>query len=346
MVRCRSKKLFTMLNACVLVMLLGACTGKSSASGTEEDLVFSHAFPANHIFETNVVQQFKSETEEATDGTVMITSFPGNQLADTDGHYEAAVTGISDMGFSVHSYTPNQFPLTSVMELPFISDKAVDGSKILWQLYQEFPALQEEHGDVVPLWLSTSEAGQLFTVGKQVKTPEDLQGMQIRSPSQEANRWLEELGATPVSMPMNDVYEALERGVVDGTVAPPHTLLDYSLQEVIDYVTVGNFYMTTFYGVMSESAYESMNHTNQNALDQIRGEYMSSLYGEVVDERSKEAVQAAEEAGAEFYEISEEELDVWEEKMAPATESWIEDKESKGLPGQKVYDRAIELSNQ
>ncbi|MFZ4452733.1 TRAP transporter substrate-binding protein [Salibacterium aidingense] len=320
-------------------------SGNAEGSGESRELAFSHLFPNNHVMETDVVQVFVDEVQEATNGEVQVESYPGAQLAAPDGQYEAATTGVADMGFSVHSYNPGQFPLTSVMELPFMEETGTEGSQVLWDLYEEFPELQDEYSDVVPLWLSTSEAGQIFTVGEQVKSVEDLEGMRIRSPSPEVNAWLEEMGATPVSMSMNEVYEALERGVVDGTVGPIHTLLDYSLQEVIDYVTVGDFYMTTFFGVMNQESYDSLSEEQRQAVDEIRGEHMSQVAGEAIDARSEEAVQAAEEAGAEFYELSEEELQEWKEKMQPTIDAWIQDKEDSGLPGQDVYDKAVELSS-
>ncbi|SDI98993.1 TRAP transporter substrate-binding protein [Alteribacillus bidgolensis] len=338
--------------AAASVFILSACSEESNSksssetSGESQEFAFSHFFPSNSPMETDIVQGFVTGVKEATEGEVDITSYPGNQLADPDGHFEAAATGVADMGYGVHSYTPGQFPLTSVMELPFLSETSSEGSQMIWDLYEEFPEMQDEYADVMPIWLSTSEPAQIYTVGKQVKSPEDLEGMRVRSPSPEVNAWLEELGAVPVSMPMSDVYEALERGVVDGTVGPTHTLLDYSLKDVIDYVTVGNFYMTTFYGAMNQSSWDSISEENQEAIGEIKGENMVQLIGEVHDAQAKKAEQAAKEAGVEFYEISKEEQEEWERYMQPAIEAWIEDKESKRLPGQEIYDRAVELSNE
>ncbi|WP_233269362.1 TRAP transporter substrate-binding protein [Alteribacillus sp. YIM 98480] len=355
MIKLTKKISQTFVLAAASVLMLGACADDSTSdssseasgsSGEAQEFDFSHMFPSNHVMETEVVQEFKALTEDATNSEVQIISYPGAQLAEPDAQYETAATGVADMGFSVHSYTPGQFPLTSVMELPFMSETGVEGSQILWELYEEFPELQDEYEDTVPLWTATSEPGQIFTVGKQVKSVEDLEGMRIRSPSPEVNRWLEEMGATPVSMSMNETYEALERGVVDGTVGPFHTLLDYSLHEVIDYVTVGNFYMTTFFAVMNQSSWDSISEENQSAMEDINGEHMSQVVGETMDKRAEEAAQAAEEAGAEFYELSDEENEEWSEYLQPAIDAWIEDKEEKGLPGQDIYDRAIELGSE
>ncbi|GAK09033.1 TRAP transporter substrate-binding protein [Geomicrobium sp. JCM 19038] len=277
-----------------------------------------------------------------TNGEVKITSYPSNQLAQPDSHYDAAARGVVDMGYSVHSYRPGQFPLTSVLELPFISESATEGAEIMWDLMDEFPELRAEYDDVELLWLATSEPAQLYTTEKQVKKIEDLRGMRIRSPSMEVNSWLEEVGATPVSMPMSDVYEALDRGVVDGMVGPTHTLLDYSLQNVIDYVTIGNFYMTTFYGAMNQESWRSLSDEHQTAIDPIKGRNMAMQIGAMHDAQSEEAIKTAKAAGAIFYELNEDEIEEWRERMQPAIDDWIKDKEERGLPGQEIYDKAVE----
>lgn len=327
------------------VLLLASCSAKTSASN-HKVFIFSHFFPSNSPMETEVVQGFIDHVEEVTEGAVDITSYPSNQLAQADGHYDAAARGVSDMGYGVHSYRPGQFPLTSVLELPFLSTSAVDGAELMSTLYEEFPELQDEYADVVPIWLATSEPAQIYTTTHQVIEAEDLEGLRIRSPSTEVNRWLEEIGAIPVSMPMSDVYEALDRGVVDGMVGPTHTLLDYSLQDVISYVTIGNFYMTTFYGVMNEESWNRLSPNHQALLEQGFGREQAVRIGEIHDRQSKKAIAVAKEAGAEFYDLSEQEIDEWKTYMQPAIESWIEEKEALGLPGQKIYDRALELSSQ
>lgn len=347
-----SQKMLTILFM-VGMLLLAACSNNGSeqsnkkattTSKQKSDLDFSHFFPPNHEQETVVVQEFISRVADATDGKLKVTSYPGASLAAPSAQFDSAATGAVDIGLSVHSYTPNQFPLTSVMELPFISESGVQGSKVLWQLYEEFPEMQKEYAEVIPLWLYTTEPGQLFTVGKQVKSVEDLKGMRIRSPSPEVNEWLTALGASPVSMSMNETYEALEKGVVDGTVGPWHTLLDYSLHSVVDYVTVGNFYMSTFFTVMNTDSYDALGVENQKVLKDIGGEKMGEVAGGNFDKRAEEAIKTAKESGIEIYQLSDQDMEEWKILIHPTIEKWIIKMEDKGLPGQKIYDRAVELS--
>lgn len=343
------KKWYLLFVAMVSMLVLAACGGSNSdangsgdAGGGNYEWDFSHFFPPSHFME-DVVQDLAADLEEQSDGRIQITSYPGASLAAPDEHFDAAETGSVDIALSVNGYTPNQFPLTSVMELPFMSTSSVEGTKTLWELYNEFDEFKDEYAGTVPLWLYTTDPAQLYTTDKQVKSIEDLKGMRIRSPSPETSEWLEALGATPVSMPMNENFEALERGVVDGTIAPWEAVKTWGLDEVLKYATVGNFYSTTMFVVMNEDEFNSLNDEDQTLLQDLTGEAMVKTTGETFDQFGKEAVEQAEEKGIEIYELSDAELEEWSEFINPTIENWIENVEGKGLPGQEVYDRAKEL---
>ena len=317
-------------------------TGEGSG-GESYEWDFSHFFPPTHFME-DVVQEFAADLEEATDGRIKITSYPGASLAAPDEHFDAAATGSVDIALSVHGYTPGQFPLSSVMELPFMSTASVEGSSNLWELYNEFDEYGDEYAGTVPLWLYTTDPAQLYTVSKPVKSIEDLKGMRIRSPSPETSEWLEALGATPVSMPMNENFEALERGVVDGTIAPWEAVKTWGLDEVIKYATVGNFYSTTMFVVMNEGVWNDLSEADQTTIRDLTGDAMVKKTGEIFDQFGAEAVEQVKEKGIEIYELSDAELEEWSKFINPTIESWINKVEDKGLPGQEVYDRAVELS--
>ncbi len=75
----------------------------------------------------------------------------------------------------------------------------------------------------------------------------------------------------------------------------------------------------------------------------LASERMVERTGEVFDEVGQQAIEQAKEKGIEFYELSEEELDEWKEYINPTIDNWIKNVEDRGLPGQEVYDRAVEL---
>lgn len=117
----------------------------------------------------------------------------------------------------------------------------------------------------------------------------------------------------------------------------------WGLDEVVNYVTVGNFYATTMFVVMNEDLFNSMSEEDQQTILDLAGERMVESTGDVFDQVGQEAIEQAKEKGIEFYELSDEELDEWKEYINPTIDNWIKKVEDRGLPGQKVYDRAIEL---
>ncbi len=122
------------------------------------------------------------------------------------------------------------------------------------------------------------------------------------------------------------------------------SIVGHSLIDVVDYATVGNFYATTFYATMNENSWNSLGDDDQLAINELIGEKMSMKAGALYDQAGKKAVEKAKEKGIEIYELSDEELVEWRALIDPTIEKWIDKLEKRGLPGQAIYDRAVELS--
>ena len=109
---------------------------------------------------------------------------------------------------------------------------------MLWKLYEKFPSIRKEFADVQPLMLWTSNPYFLLTTKKQVKTLEDLKGMKIRVTGGPPTEQIKALGAVPTPIPMPDIYQALDKGVIDGMGAPWEAIHGFRLYEVAKYYTM------------------------------------------------------------------------------------------------------------
>jgi TRAP-type mannitol/chloroaromatic compound transport system substrate-binding protein len=84
-----------------------------------------------------------------------------------------------------------------------------------WGGRQFYDDLYGQYGMVyLPYGVTNNESG--FHTNKSMTTLEDLQGMRLRVSGNEQGRILERLGGSQVSMAGGEVYQALERGVIDG----------------------------------------------------------------------------------------------------------------------------------
>jgi TRAP-type C4-dicarboxylate transport system substrate-binding protein len=93
------------------------------------------------------------------------------------------------------------------------------GSETLWKLYEKFPSVQKEFNEIQPLVLYTSSPNLLVSK-KQVRTLEDFKGLKLRVLGGPPTEMAKALGAVPTLIPMPDVYQSLDKGVVDGAAAP------------------------------------------------------------------------------------------------------------------------------
>ncbi len=145
---------------------------------------------------------------------------------------------------------------------------------------------------------------------------------------------------------MGDVYEALERGTVDVAMVPLETLYNYSFHEIAKYITVGNFSATPFFSVMNKDTYNNLSESDQELLKGLVGEERSAEAGRVFDVDGQKGKELAKENGAEFIELTDEQLKPWKDALKDVTQGWIQDMEKEGLPGQEIYERAKELKEE
>ena len=347
----RNRRLLTLIGSIFLVLLITAlpfvtaCAEPTPTPTAEPvELKMSHFMSEKHPMHAHLMAPFAEAVEQATEGRVKITIYSGGALGKPPDQYDSAVTGITDIAFGLQGYTPGKFPLTSVVELPTMVTSAASGSKVLWELYKKFPEIGAEYPGVKVLAVWTHDTGQIMTVKKPVRTMDDLKGMTIRAPTASHVAMVEAWGATAVQMPISELYDSLEKGVADGCVVPYSAIKSFNLADVCRYMTIGDFYVCTFFLVMNLDSWNKLSAQDQEIIERLIGSRMSETGGTAYDSAAKVGLQAAQEAGIEIYALPAEELTEWQEVLAPLHQQWVTDMEAKGLPGQKIYDEAVKLA--
>jgi len=344
-----SRKFILLTSVFVIIALifsLSGCTSENGGAGEEQpvNLTLAHFWPANHPAETELVESWKEAVEEATDGQVTVTSYPGETLLGGAEIYDGVVNGVADVGLSVFSYTRGRFPLLEVFELPYIVyNNSKVASKVAWEGIKELNP--QEVQDTKLMMVLATGPGDLFT-RQPVDTLEDLQGMEIRATGLSA-RTLEMLGAIPVGMPQSDAYEALSRGVVEGNLSPLEVLQGWRHAEVTEYLTYTPFlYNTLFFLTMNKEAWDSIPPHHQEAIEEVNERIHQEVAMGLWDKQNEEALEfALEETGQEEIELSQEEVEIWKEKVRPILDEYVDEMEQKGLPGEEALEMVKELAD-
>jgi TRAP-type C4-dicarboxylate transport system substrate-binding protein len=322
--------------------VLAACAAPGSPtpapSAGPVDLILGHFVPTRHEYHARLLEPWTREVAERSAGRVRITIHPGGALGPAPAQYKSVTAGAMDIGLGVHSYTPGRFPLTESLELPFLWDSGVGATQALQALYRSVPTVRNEYADAKVLALWANGPAYLMTARTPVKTLEDLRGLKLRSPGAMHNKTIEALGAVPLSTPVTEVYDALDRGVVNGTVSAPSTFASFNLAEVVTQATVARFTVATFFLVMNAQKWAGLRADDQRLLDELADEPLGLQAARVSDETDTAGIGLARERGVELHQLPADELRRWESAAAGVSEQWIAEAQRKGLPGRQVYD--------
>lgn len=251
-----------------LAALAMAALTLSAGEGRAEELSFAHFVPPAHTITSAVVEPFSKGVSEASDLTVRV--YPGGELgAGPVEQYVRVLQGVADLGWGLQGYTSSQFPKTMVAELPGVIETGKFGYPALWAVYDD---IKDEYPGTIPVALWTSEPNILIMKDRDIRTPADLAGLKIRVSGSAAAAAVEALGATPVQMPANEIYNSLQTGLIDGVVTGASAVTDFKIGEVANSYTLNvPLGRITFFVVMNEARYNGLTDEEKAAIDKVGG---------------------------------------------------------------------------
>jgi TRAP-type C4-dicarboxylate transport system substrate-binding protein len=304
------------------------------------ELSYSSFFPATYGL-GQAATAWAKEVEKRTNGKVKITIHHSGTLTDANNCYEGVVTNISDIGQSCLAYTRGRFPLSEVLDLPGYPLNAMVTTRVADEFYRKFKP--KELADTHVLYLHAHIPGTITTVKKPVRTLEDMKGLKIRSTGL-ATKIVEALGATPVAMAKGDQYDAMSKGVVDGTVSTPNELLGWKVAEVAKYSTllldVG--YVTAMFIVMNNDKWKSLPSDIQKVFTEVSNEWVDYT-GKEWNRIEIEGFQHGKKVGHTFIYLTPQEQARWVKAVQPLEDTYVKVMQAKGLPGKEAAEYRHQL---
>ncbi|QFT61927.1 TRAP-type mannitol/chloroaromatic compound transport system, substrate-binding protein [Roseivivax halotolerans] len=137
------------------------------------------------------------------------------------------------------------------------------GAELYDEIYGQFGMVY------LPYGVTNNESG-FRTTDEPIRTLEDLQGKRLRLSGLEQGRLLERLGGNQVSMAGGEIYQSLERGVIDGAeFSTPNVDFSAGFQQVTDYwATPGWHQSASVFGVMiNQQSWDALSEETQNKLE-------------------------------------------------------------------------------
>lgn len=276
--------------------------------------------------------------QEQSEGRVAITAYWGGALISSREGVDELAAGIADMAYITPIYARAGFELTRFTPAFFYGysdpEQVLEVYLDLWDAY---PRFAEELQGVKALGFNVGTPMHLQLRNRPVHQVSDLRGLRIRSANDYIGA-LTQFGAEGVAMPMGDTYPALQRGVLDGVIAPYEALRSLSFGEVVQY------YVDLPH---SRGAYPSR-AINQRVWDSLP-EDIQQIFLDNIDWLTAENLrnsQASEDAGrafgeaegVTFIEVSDEVKAEYATAFVTSARAVAEDLDSRGLPGTEILE--------
>lgn len=331
----------------VAVAALGVGFGATSASAAEVTLRFAHFFPAAAPFHKELYVPWAESIEKASNGRIKVEIYPSQTLAKVQASYEAVRNQVADVTGTIQAYSPNRFPLTQIVELPGVTNTAVNAACTVQKMYDQ-GLIANEYEDTHVLFMFAHGSGEIHTKGKVIKTPQDLAGMRVRRPSTLIGEMLERIGAQPVGMPATETYQALQRDVVDANMSPYEALVSFRLNELVKtHTETQGLYTIAFVVTMNKDVYNGLPADLKKIVDDHSGMDWALKAGKLFDDRDQTGRKQAEDMGHTFYSIEGGVAHnaAWKPVIDEMVEGYLTDLEGKGLKARDVYAKTLEISS-
>lgn len=260
-------------------------------------------------------QPFMEAVEKRTNGAIRFKYFPDDQMVKQNFVPNAVPTGTVDIALTTLDSWAGRIPDVSVTAMPFwplfmqeTRERLVPGNPIFDWFDREF----QKNGAKI---LCIFDIGPpVVSTNFELRGPEDLKGRKIRATSKGHAELLQSLGASPVVLSVGEVYQALQRGTVDGAVGGLQGMVGLKHYEVAKHLMASNGVLGTYiHGyVMNLKRFKSLSKEQQEIILQAAAEARNAAQDFMI-QSYQQFLGVAQEKGMKLFAL---------QKGSPEWERW------------------------
>lgn len=282
------------------------------------------------------VQRWAQEVEDLTDGGVQVRFHYSQSLVGADESVQATLDGRADLAQVGSLYAASDLAMYTVIELPFETKNPEVQMTAIERLYAENDTYRDDFDRqgvhlLFPLPLGIAVVG----LKEPAAVPADLAGRSIRSGGLTSEALLT-VGANPVAMTATDVYESMERGVVDGyTSLAIANLPTFGLARNTPYLIdpgIGSYGSSIV--VINSELLAGMPEEYQDALAQASENAIPNGLEEM-DALGERACTELRETGTQLSSMPADSVGAWKQQAGIA-EQWVERYTERGYDAEGV----------
>ncbi|WP_148252804.1 TRAP transporter substrate-binding protein [Aidingimonas lacisalsi] len=200
----------------------------------QETITLGHTTSDNSHYSVGV-DAFAEKLEELSDGAFVVDEQPSGALGGERDMIEGLQIGTLDAVVTSTGPLGNFVPETYVLDLPFLFEDYDHARCVLDGEIGQSLLDKVEENDLIALAWTENGFRHMTNSDRDIKTPEDAEGLKIRTMENEMHMAaFEEMGVQPTPMAFPELFTALQQGTVDGQENPISVILTSNMWEVQD----------------------------------------------------------------------------------------------------------------
>ncbi|HXJ10327.1 MAG TPA: TRAP transporter substrate-binding protein DctP [Burkholderiales bacterium] len=322
--------------AAVVLALLG-----TSAYAAPTTLRASHQFPGGKGDVRDEMVQIIARDAKAAGVDLEVQVYPGASLFKPNEQWNALVNGQLDISSFPLDYASGKVRAFGATLMPGLVRSHDRAQRLNDSAFMKDIKAQIDKAGVVVLadaWL----AGAMASKRGCIRKPEDVKGLKFRSAGPTFAAMWQSAGASIVSVPSNEVYNALQTGVAEGTDTSSGSFVSFRIYEQVKCLTApGDNALWFMYEpvLMSKKTFTRLNKKQQDVLVQA-GKKSQAFYAQHGKGLDDEMVKVFKDHKVEVITLTPQEYDAW---VKVARSSSYEEFAKEVPNGKKLIDEALSV---
>ena len=282
------------------------------------------AFPPPPVsfFNGQVLAPWGKEIEEATHGAVTVQIYVGGTIGNFVNVYDRVTNGVIELGWGLHGPLGTKFQKSSVTNLPGFLTTGPQCTAALWQLIAT-GVVADEYSAVKPLAVSCFP-GSSFISQKPVRSTDDFKGLKVGVGSKMLGEEMGLLGAAAVTMTTSEVYQSLQRGLIDVSAIGWAAVAAFKLHEVSKYGFEAPLGHSTNFLLMNKEAFAKLPADVQRVVEAKSGAVLAERMGKAGNDETMHGRHMVEQIpGYSIATMAPAELSKLQKTMQPLVDEWV-----------------------
>jgi TRAP-type transport system periplasmic protein len=320
-------------------LLAGALAIASSAYAAPTTLRASHQFPGGRGDVRDEMVQIIAREAKAANVDLEVQVYPGASLFKPNEQWNALVNGQLDISSFPLDYASGKQRAFGATLMPGLVRNHERAQRMNNSPFMKDIKAQIDKAGVIVLadaWL----AGAIASKRGCIRKPDDIKGLKVRSAGPTFASMWQAAGASIVSVPSNEVYNALQTGVADATDTSSGSFVSFRIYEQVKCLTApGDNALWFMYEpvLMSKKSFNRLNKKQQDVLLQA-GKKSQQYFADKAKGLDDEMVKVFKDHNVEVVTLTPQEYDLW---LKVAEKSSYAEFAKEVPNGKKLIDQAL-----